>query len=410
LYRKIKFQENIFESKLNRLATCLNLFEVCFMDKKLISILILLVVANVAMACRYTVREIGFADFGKDSYHLVLFDDSRISDENAKLFAKISGAALLDANIIVQIINVEKGDTSVFLKYYKEFDSNGLPNVVLVSPEKRAKAFYIDTSGDFSQTVWSLLEEILTSRARYRLKKNIIESYGVVYFIEGRNTEENRKARETVENAVAEIKRLMSSLPKPVNIPPAIITIKTGEIESEDVLLWSLGWEPADIEKPAVALIYGRGRRMGPLLKDEKIKLEVVRNMLRFIGEDCECGLDRSWMLGTMIPLRWNSKLKAGVLKQYGFDAENPLVISEMSQILSIAPQRVNNSINTDLLYGYSENVLAITDSIKRIEPESVVTGSSSDGVLNTLIITLLSLLVIIIAGGIIFVRFKNRN
>jgi hypothetical protein len=149
---------------------------------------------------------------------------------------------------------------------------------------------------------------------------------------------------------------------------------------------------------------------MGPLLKDEKIKLEVVRNMLRFIGEDCECGLDRSWMLGTMIPLRWNSKLKAGVLKQYGFDAENPLVISEMSQILSIAPQRVNNSINTDLLYGYSENVLAITDSIKRIEPESVITDSSSDGVLNTLIITLLSLLVIIIAGGIIFVRFKNRN
>ncbi len=379
------------------------------MDKKTISILIFLVIANVAMACRYTVREIGFADFGKDSYHLVLFDDNRITDENAKLFAKISGAALLDANIIVQIINVEKGDTSAFLKYYKEFDSNGLPNVVLVSPEKRAKAFYIDTSGDFSETVWSLLEEILTSRARYQLKKNIIKSYGVVYFIEGKNAEENRKARETVEKAVTEIKRLMSSLPKPVNIPPAIITIKADEIKSENVLLWSLGWEPADIENPAVALIYGRGRRMGPLLKDDKIKLEVVRNMLRFIGEDCECGLDRSWMLGTMIPLRWNSKLKAGVLKQYGFDAENPMVVSEMSQILSVAPQRVNNSINTDLLYGYSENVLAITDSIKRIEPEPV--GSDdSDSVLNALIITLLGLLVIIIAGGIIFVRLKNRK
>lgn len=369
-----------------------------------------MVVANVAMACRYTVREIGFADFGKDSYHLVLFDDSRITDENAKLFAKISGAALLDANIIVHIINVEKGDTSALLKYYKKYDNNGLPNVILVSPEKRAKPFYFNLSGNFSETVWSMLEKILTSRARYQLKKNIIKSYGVVYFIEGKNAKENVKAREIVDKAVAEIKRIMSSLPKPVNIPPVIITIKADEIESEDVLLWSLGWNPADVEKPAVALIYGRGRRMGPLLKGDKIKTDVVRNMLRFIGEDCECGLDRSWMLGTMIPLRWNSKLKAGVLKQYGFDAENPMVISEMSQILSVAPQQVNNSINTDLLYGYSENVLAITDSIKRIEPEPGYSTSESDSVLNTLIITLLGLLVVIVAGGIIFVRLKNRN
>ncbi len=380
------------------------------MNKKILSILIFMVVANVAMACRYTVREIGFADFGKDSYHLVLFDDSRITDENAKLFAKISGAALLDANIIVHIINVEKGDTSALLKYYKKYDNNGLPNVILVSPEKRAKPFYFNLSGNFSETVWSMLEKILTSRARYQLKKNIIKSYGVVYFIEGKNAKENVKAREIVDKAVAEIKRIMSSLPKPVNIPPVIITIKADEIESEDVLLWSLGWNLADVEKPAVALIYGRGRRMGPLLKGDKIKTDVVRNMLRFIGEDCECGLDRSWMLGTMIPLRWNSKLKAGVLKQYGFDAENPMVISEMSQILSVAPQQVNNSINTDLLYGYSENVLAITDSIKRIEPEPGYSTSESDSVLNTLIITLLGLLVVIVAGGIIFVRLKNRN
>jgi len=37
-----------------------------------------------------------------------------------------------------------------------------------------------------------------------------------------------------------------------------------------------------------------------------------------------------------------------------------------MSQILSIAPERINNSIDTDILYGYSESVLIITESAKK--------------------------------------------
>ena len=157
----------------------------------------------------------------------------------------------------------------------------------------------------------------------------------------------------------------MGGLPHPVHTPPHVITIKSNETEKESVLLWSLGWEKKDAEHPAIAMMYGRARRMGPILTGNMIKQDVIENMMRFIGEDCECGLDRSWMLGTMLPLRWDSKLKAAVFKEHGFDADNPLIISEMSQILSIAPERVNNSIDTDILYGYSESVLIITESAK---------------------------------------------
>ena len=358
-------------------------------------------------------REIGFADFGKDSYQIVLFKDNRISDADAKIFRSISYAALLDANIKVQVVDVQKEKTSPLLEYYKKSSDGIFPNAILVSTEERAKAFTFDTKEDFTQTVWSLLEDIVTSSARKKLVESIIKSFGVVYFIEGESAEENIKSREIVEKAIEEIKLVMMSLPKPVHVPPVIITIKANEIDGEDILLWSLGWEDADRNHPAVALVYGRGRRMGPMLKGNLIKEDVIRNMLRFIGEDCECGLDRSWMLGTMVPLRWDSKLKAAVLSQYGFDADNPMVISEMSQILSVAPERVNNSIDTDILYGYSESVLSISDSTKkRNEERSTISNDdeTSFGFKEALAIILFTFLGIIIIGSIIYIRTRRRN
>jgi len=378
------------------------------------AIVILVLTSNLGLACRYTVREIGFADFGKDQYQLILFKDKRISNSNAKLFKNISYAALLDANINVKVIDVEKERSEPLLKYYNKSKDGNYPNVVLVSPEKgRVKSFLFNNKEDFTQTVWNLLEKIVTSPARTELTEKIIKSYGVVYFIEGNDSEKNNKALEIIESAVDEIRQIMMSLPKPVSIPPAIITVKADERSTEDVLLWSLGWdEETDKNAPAVALIYGRARRMGPMLKGNLIKEDVIRNMLRFIGEDCECGLDRSWMLGTMIPLRWDSKLKAAVLKQYGFDADNPMVISEMSQILSVAPERVNNSVDTDILYGYSESVLIVSDSSKRrnVQQTQVATDESSSEIYNIIIYTFIIILIVVVISGIVFYRYKRRN
>ncbi len=382
------------------------------MRKEVTFVLFLLLLSDMGMACRFTVREIGFADFGKDSYQFVLFKDNRISEADAKLFQTISYAALLDANITVEVIDVQQDKTSSLLEYYIKSSDGKLPNAILVSPEGRAKSFTLDEDEDFTQAIWSALEKIVISSARDELKESIIKSFGVIYFIEGSNTAENNRMRHIVEEAVEEIKLVMMSLPKPVKTPPIILTIKEDEKANEDVLLWSLGFEEADNASPAVALIYGRGRRMGPMLKGANIKKDVIRNMLRFIGEDCECGLDRSWMLGTMIPMRWDSKLQAAVFEQYGFDADNPMIISEMSQILSVAPQRVNNSIDTDLLYGYSESLLIISDIApqKIEEPLLNDVDDSSQGIQKTLGFVLLGFLFIIIIGVILFIRATRRN
>jgi len=323
--------------------------------KKLLILIFLLSATLVSFGCRYTVREIGFADFGQDQYRFVLFKDSRISDADVKIFQNTARAAMLDANVIVQVIDVEK-DTMAILKYYKEYKGDEKPNIILVSPEKRAKVFFIDKSENFSLALWDLIEDVLISPTRKELTDNIIKSYGVILFVEGTNQEENKHAKAVIDKGVVEIKQIMGGLPHPVNTPPYIITIKPEETEQESVMLWSLGWDKKDAAHPAVAMMYGRARRMGPILKGDRIRQDIIENMLRYIGEDCECGLDKSWMLGTMLPLRWDSNLMAGVVKHHGFDAENPMVISEMSKIISVTPQKSGSTGKVDMLYGYSEN------------------------------------------------------
>lgn len=366
---------------------------------------------TLVFACRYTVREIGFADYGADSYHFYLFKDNRISDKDATDFKKISYAALLDANVSAQIVDVDGTDSLAVMKYYKTNNSSKLPSAVLVSPEGRTKLFYFsDEKEGFKESVWSALEEIVTSPAREELLQKIVKSYGVVYFIEGKDKAQTTRARKNVEGAIDKIKLIMADLPKPVDHPPELIMVKKNDIQNESILLWSLGWKEADKNEPAVAVIYGRGRRMGPLLKGEQITENVVENMMRFVGADCECGLDRTWMLGTMVPLRWGSQRQREIVHQYGFDADNPMVVSEMSQILSVSPARVNKSQDSGNLYGYSEGVLKLSNSVSTEEQSTVNSEHTLFNLKRALFLIIFIFLMIFIAGGIIFIRAQRRN
>ncbi len=175
-------------------------------------------------------------------------------------------------------------------------------------------------------------------------------------------------------------------------------------------MLWSLGWQASDKSEPAVAVIYGRGRRMGPLLKGDQITEEIVQNMLRFVGADCECGLDRTWMLGTMTPLRWGSKRQKEIIHQYGFDADNPMVVSEMSQILSVSPARVKKSTGSGALYGYSEGVLKLSDSAANRKDDALVAEHSAFNIKNALFLMITIFVFILLIGGFILVRANRRN
>ena len=373
-------------------------------------ILSLLVLFSAAKACRFTVREIGFADFGTDEYTLYFFKDENSTADQVESFKKISYAAFLDANVISKIVDVQQSADPVISRYKK--GSPEKQQLLLVSQLSNVLEMEIDRSTDnFREEVWTLLEQILTSPTREIVLDNIIRDYAVVLVVEGADEDANAAAQKMVSEAIDEIKVMMANMPKPVEIPPQVFIVKNNDIDSERILLWSLGLDDVRDSLPAITVLYGRGRQMGRLLPAGLIKSNIVRNLLAFVGADCECGLDRSWILGRMIPTRWESDKQREIIEFHHFDAENPLIKAEMSQILSISPNKARSQSNSELstngIYSYTEKEIELVNSPSGDEPKEQDAALISPLKLSILIIA--SLLLAMVAFGAILV-FKARQ
>ncbi len=96
----------------------------------------------------------------------------------------------------------------------------------------------------------------------------------------------------------------MGRLPKRIEKPPHLIKLTQQQIESEKLLLWSLSINDLKQTEPYAAVIYGKGRRLGPILRKEHITGSTLYDILSIIGLSCEYGLDKKWMMGMQIPLR----------------------------------------------------------------------------------------------------------
>lgn len=287
--------------------------------------------------CRYTVRDVGFVDMGSPPYRLYGFVRNDTPEDIASTLKRVSVAALLDSNVESEIINIDEQPDHKAMQYFRSHTIESLPAAVLVSPDGKSLVLPIHAADkSFQETLWTGLESAVSSPARERLMQQVAQTYCTVVLIEGQNAAANARAKETVSAAIDEIASTMDQLPKPVEAPPHLITIASQTASREAVFLWSLGLSDPEITEPHVAVLYGRGRRIGPLLRGNEITRNRLLSVLSVIGASCECGLDRKWMLGTRIPLRWGSKTQAAVVKHLGFDAENPMVRTEISQILSI--------------------------------------------------------------------------
>ena len=195
-------------------------------------------------------------------------------------------------------------------------------------------------------------------------------------------------------------------------------------LKQERMLLWSLGINEQKVDDPHVVILYGRGRRCGALLKGEEITTNKIFNILSIIGADCECRLDRYWILGTSIPIRWGAEIQTEAVRCLGFDSENPIIKNEMKQILSMGPslrpqdERFANPVERDV-FGYAEEIVEFRSSsdVPRIsmsqlyKPDSRQSTSFkiSSAFQITLFIVGSIFLIVLIGALLILVRAKRR-
>ena len=288
-------------------------------------------------ACRYNIRETGFVDIGSDPYYFYCFVNNNTPEETILNLGLILYSAFTDCNIIAEIIDVDRQKGHEALKYLSLMQIRSFPAGILVSPDGRSLAIQIIKDKEvFEESLKSAINRIIFSPVREEIINEVIKTYGVILLIEGKNKQENDKYRKAALSALSIIKHQMKMMVKSIKYPPVLITLKPGSFPDEKVLLWSLGLDES-VAEPHAAVFYGKARWIGPLIKSEEINETNLVKILSIIGLDCECGLDISWVQGTLLPLKWDQKRQAQVAGSLEFDPENPLVKLEVTRILKIA-------------------------------------------------------------------------
>ena len=351
-------------------------------------------------ACRYNIRETGFVDPGSDPYYFYGYVRMDTPEEITLKFDQILNSAFRDCNINAELINVDKQKDHDALKYVSLWQIHSFPAAVLVSPEGQSLTIDLNNEGgSFESSLRSAINNIIFSPVREAIIEEVIKTYGVILLIGGENTQENEKCRKAALTAIDEIKLRMKMMVKSIEYPPVLITLKPESFSDEKILLWSLGLDDP-VAEPHAAVFYGKARWIGPLMKAGEIEETNLVKILSIIGLDCECGLDVSWVAGTLLPLRWDQNRQAQVAGLLEFDPENPLVRLEVNRIL----KRASSS--------YPGIPVMLADSVV-VKSNQVSDGYVVDEKRSYLKIPLyftLGLVIVIIVIGLIILLKVKRN
>ena len=286
--------------------------------------------ALISEACRFTVREIGFSLLSPTEYSLVVVDDA--VDFSAPAIQQLT-ARLKSSNVRLVLLNSQV-DASHPLLQRAQSEGVTFPNAVLFGPEERFCPLFEGRPYSLQALSQTVDKQILSSPLREQILSDVSRTFAYVIQIAGKYTNENQQVQRRIKDDCLRVNDIMPLMPKSVEKAPQILRLDDKSAQAERVLLWSLGLDSVP-EHPQTVIVYGRGRYMGQPLTTHEVSNGLVYKYLAMVGADCECNLDRAWMLGTQLPMRWNKETRQKLAESLDFDVDNPLILAEMSRILS---------------------------------------------------------------------------
>ena len=355
-------------------------------------------------ACRFTVREIGFSALSQTNYTFVIIDNTTAS--NATLEALHSYKKNSNIGVLHLNESVDYNNPIVQLAKNKGVVS---PSIFFLSPNNH---IYIIEDNIQDGIKWKQVEKlfkttVLESPLREKLRIDSEKTFAQVICIDGVDQEKNKDAMQLINIACRELHEIMPLMPKEVAIAPSVLRITEDEFNQERVLLWSLGVDSL-AKEPQAIIIYGRGRVMGNILNYNQIKDSLVFKYLSMIGADCECGLDRKWMLGVQIPMVWDRNCRQNLAVELGFDVDNPTILAEMSRIMS--KERVEDGT---LAVGYGLESIDLNEAfnINVSKPKVILIQEDKSQLSGKVVLySLLSLIVISLIISTIIINRKKRG
>lgn len=373
---------------------------------KFILLLIVLISATrPTKACRFTVREIGFSTLSQTNYTYAIVDNK---ESNTNVLKQLRSYEK-DSNVGIVHLNTqtESGHPIVTLANKQAIKT---PALLLLSPSNRIFVIQQGKAIDWETLEEQFVNNILDSPLRKAVRKRTENTFAYLLAVDGDNKHQNATSLSIIEASCNQIKELMPLMPKEVRNPPVVIHLSKKEMAKEALLLWSLEVEPNE-PTPQAVVLYGRGRVIGEKLSFDQIKKNLTFNALSMIGADCECGLDRKWMLGAQIPMLWDATCRNNLAKTLGFDVDNPSILAEMSRIMS---KEVVEDNKLGIGYGLESidlnAILDIADDSTAETEIATATVVEADFFPRAIIYTLVAILLTSIIASIIISYKKNIN
>ena len=207
---------------------------------------------------------------------------------------------------------------------------------------------------------------------------------------------------EKVKAECMAIENIMPAMPKIVKRGPHSISIAKNQFQAEKLLLWSLGIDSIP-QEPMAFVLYGRGRMMGKGLSYQEVMDGALYRYMSMIGADCECGLDKKWMLGKQIPMIWNKESRQILTDLVAFDVDNPMILAEMSRILAKeSMEEANGSIGFAPESYDLDEIFGSPDSVEE-KRFNEVENTKAESILIYTIIALF--LIVLVTGVVLFIK-----
>ncbi|MEE2780891.1 MAG: hypothetical protein VX431_01695 [Planctomycetota bacterium] len=301
--------------------------------------LAILLIAPHLDACRYTVRDVAFVELDDSPYRVFVIGEKSQRPDLAETVRQIAAEKLQDANVILEFVDtsaIAGHPVSDYLAEIKQF-----PAVLAVGPEQQSLVLAEGLPADPTESaeqLEKLCAAFVDSPARREMFEKLAAVHSVILVVDGTEATTNAATLEMVGQTIPQVEQSLEYLPKPIKEPPHMIHLSAEEALAERVLLWSLGIDTNPTGASQVAVLFGRGRKLGPVIRfPEDPRRRLIRS-LAVVGQDCECGLDRRWMQGAMVPHLWEGADEKRAIENLGFDPGNPLVKAEIDRILTRGP------------------------------------------------------------------------
>lgn len=279
-------------------------------------------------ACKYSVRDVAFVNLNRHSYQLYLVDDKEFSNREIAQVDQMNQGVFLHSNVEFHARTRKEFENEITLD---DPELSGNPSYILID---QAGRHYTEQADPGNLLAENHLRRFLDSPARKKLSSRFLNVHSTILLLEGNEPKWNRLAKEIVQGSIREISESMNDLPKKIPNLPEMVSLSKEECAEEKILLWSLGIDQPVADEARIIILYGRGRKLGPVFEVPGVTQTELVHYLNYVGQDCECELDRTEMQGIMIPLKWDQNTRQEARDVLGFNPDNEFIREEVTRIL----------------------------------------------------------------------------